>query len=222
LRIRRVVDLSYHLSPEQEQRRLRLTPIRTLATDFVNECSFEAHAQIGTHVEGPFRCIQEGRTVDELPLDRFIGEAAVVRLNPKLLQEREIDSEHLVAAGSHVIRGDIVLLCTGYDDRFPAEGLQGDEYKSMSPYLTEDAVDWLIDRKIKALGIDFWSIEPFPIDPEIGEARHRMLFRHEIPLVQGLVNLLELEKARVLFAALPLPIEGLDSSPVRATAVEFL
>ena len=34
-------------------------------------------------------------------------------------------------------------------------------------------------------------------------------------------NVIKLEDSRIFFAALPLPIKGLDSSPVRATGVEY-
>jgi len=221
LKIKRVIDLTYHLDPEKEQRRLRLIATRTLENSYSNEYALEMHAHIGTHVEVPYHCIKDGKKIDELPPDKFVGEAAVVDLTQKNLEDRAITKSDLMKAGRHIKKGDIVLLKTGYDDSFPTEEMQSEEYKSKSPYLTNDAVEWLIQKKIKLLGIDFWSIEEFPIDPKIGEPRHITLFKREIPLIHSLVNLTKLETNRVFFAALPLPISGLDSSPVRAVAIEL-
>jgi len=221
LKTKRVIDLTYHLYPEKEQRRLHLIATRTLENSYANEYALEMHAHIGTHVEGPYHCIKDGKKMDELPPDKFVGEAAIVDLIQRNPEDRAITKNDLMKAGRHIKEEDIVLLKTGYDDRFPTEDVQSEGYKSKSPYLTNDAVEWLIYKKIKLLGIDFWSIEEFPIDPKVGEPRHIMLFKQEIPLIHSLVNLIKLEAKRVFFMALPLPISGLDSSPVRAVAIEL-
>jgi len=219
--IKRVVDLTHHLCPEKEQRRLILKATRTLDTSFANEYALEMHAHIGTHVEGPYHCLKDGKRIDELPPERFVGEALVMDLTHKRDEDRAITKDDLERSGGSIKEGDIVLLKTGYDGRFPSEEMQSEGYKARSPYLTYEAVKWLIGKKMKLLGIDFWSIEEFPIDPKIGEPRHIMLFEHEIPLIHSLVDLTKMEEERVFFAALPLPISGLDSSPVRAVALEL-
>lgn len=220
MRKQRITDLSHHLSPDQEPRRLHLKATQTLETSFMNEFEVEMNAHIGTHVEGPYHCFQDGKTIDALSPDRFVGEAAVVDLTAKNATNRTITECDLSIAGGHIEEDDIVLLKTGYDDEFPVEAVQSEEYMAQSPYLTTRAVDWLIKKKIKLLGIDFWSIEPFPIDSREGEKGHIALFTHEIPLIHSLVNLIKLSSNRVFFVALPLPIKGLDSSPVRAVAIE--
>jgi len=221
LKIKRIHDLSYHLYPEREQRRLRLIPIRSLETSFSNEFALEIHSHIGTHIEGPYHCLREGKKLDELPIDKFFGEAAIIDLTWKKTEEREITKEDLMKTGGHVREGDIVLLKTGYDAEFSVDEMQSEEYMSGSPFLSDDAVEWLIAKKIKSMGIDFWSIEEYPIDPAVGEPKHKRLFGRDIPLIHSLVNLSKVEVERVFFIALPLPISGLDSSPVRAVAIEL-
>lgn len=221
MKTKRVVDLTYHLFPEREQRRLKLKATRTLDTSFANEYAVEMHAHIGTHVEGPYHCLENGKKIDELPAERFVGEATIVDLTNKGDEDRAITKADLGKVATSIREGDIVLLKTGYGDKFPSEEMQSEGYMAKSPYLTHKAVEWLIEKRIKLLGIDFWSIEEFPIDPRIGESRHIMLFEHEIPLIHSLVNLTRLKAERVFFVALPLPISGLDSSPVRAVALEL-
>ncbi|MEM2465637.1 MAG: cyclase family protein [Candidatus Bathyarchaeia archaeon] len=219
MKVKKIVDLTYPLRPKGEQRKLRLISIRTLENSYSNEYMLEMHAHIGTHVESPYHCIKSGKTIDKIPLDKFVGEAAVVDLSNTI--KREIDVNDLIRVGNHIVRGDIVILKTGYDDKFIDSGFQSEEYKAHSPYLTTAAVKWLISREIKLLGIDFWSIEEYPINPKIGEPRHKILFEHEIPLIHSLVNTTMLDENRVFFVALPLFIRGLESSPVRAVAIIF-
>lgn len=181
----------------------------------------EIHTHIGTHIEGPYHCLEDGKKLDQLPVETFIGEAAVVDLTRTTKMDREIRRTDLQKSGSHIKRGDIVLLFSGYDKLFTTEQMQSEEYMSNSPYLSDDAIEWLINRKIKNMGIDFWSIEKYPIDPRIGEPKHIRLFKNEIPFIHSLVNLSEIKSKRIFFVALPLLISGLDSSPVRAIAIEF-
>jgi kynurenine formamidase len=55
----------------------------------------------------------------------------------------------------------------------------------------------------------------------IGEPKHIRLFKKDIPFIHSIVNLTNITAKRVFFIALPLLIKGLDSSPVRAVAIEF-
>lgn len=213
--------MTYHIYPEKTQRQLRLIPTRSLSTSFANEFAMEIHTHIGTHIEGPYHCLEDGKKLDQLPVETFIGEAAVVDLTRTTKMDREIRRTDLQKSGNHIKRGDIVLLFSGYDKLFTTEQMQSEEYMSNSPYLSDDAIEWLINRKIKNMGIDFWSIEKYPIDPRIGEPKHIRLFKNEIPFIHSLVNLSEIKSKRIFFVALPLLISGLDSSPVRAIAIEF-
>jgi len=221
LKIKKIHELTYHLNPESEQRRLKLIPTRTLDTSYANEYAMEIHTHIGTHIEGPFHCLVDGKKLDELPVDRFLGNAAVIDLTWKKGVDREITKDDLMKAGGHIERDDIVLLKTGYDQSFSGTELQGEEYMAKSLYLSDDAVEWLIEKGIKNMGIDFWSIEEYPIDPDVGEPKHVRLFEHDIPFIHSIVDLVKIDAERVFFIALPMFISGLDSSPVRAVAIEF-
>jgi len=221
MKIKKIYDLTYHLYPEREQRRLKLIPTRTLETSYVNEFAMEIHTHIGTHIEGPYHCLEDGKKLDELPPDTFVGNAAVIDLTWKEESDRKITKENLEEAGGHLREGDIVLLKTGYDQKFSGEEMQSEEYMAGSPYLSNEAVGWLLKKGLKNMGIDFWSIEEYPIDPEVGESLHIRLFERDIPFIHSLVNLVKIDVPRVFFIALPLLIRGLDSSPIRAIAIEF-
>ena len=219
-KIKKIHDLTYPLS-EKGQRQMRLIPKKTLETSYSNEYTVEMHAHLGTHVEGPLHCLAGGKSIGEFAADVFVGDAAIVDLTKTSRQNRMIDAAALRGAGAHIRRNDIIILKTGYGETFPPEEMQSPSYCAKSPYLTADAVDWLMEMQMKMLGIDFWSIEKYPIDPAIGEPLHIVMLKKDIPLIHSLTNLLNIHADRVFFMALPLPIAGLDSSPVRAVAVEW-
>ncbi len=215
----RVIDLTYSLKPGAEQRNLKITPVNTLENHGSTSFTIVFDNHIGTHVECPSHNLVDGKTVDQIPPESFVGEAEVLDLTSRLEARiiREIDLEN---AGSNVKQGDIVLLKTGYDELFQPEEMQGEEYLANSPYLTFEATNWLINRGVKLVGIDFWSIEKHPIGPE-GEPKHVLLFNRDIPLLHSLTGLAKLTRERVFFIGLPLPIAEVDSMPVRAVAIEF-
>ena len=213
-----IVDLSYLLHPGKEQRQLHITPITLLETHGSTSFSIEFNNHIGTHVECPYHNLPDGKTIDQMSPEIFVGEAEVLDLTFRR-KDREISAEHLEVVGARVKSGDIVLLMTRYDEQFSPNEMQSEKYQAMSPYLTFDATTWLIQRGVKLVGIDFWSIEQYPIGPE-GEPKHILLFDKDIPLIHSLTNLGILSQTRILFVALPLPIIGVDSMPVRAIAIE--
>jgi len=53
-------------------------------------------------------------------------------------------------------------------------------------------------------------------------ATHNNLLRNDIPLIEGLVNLDKVQKERIFYIGLPLRVKGLDSSWIRAIALEPL
>jgi len=214
-----VIDLTYPLHPGKEQRLLKTTPENTLEKNGSNSFNVELNNHIGTHIECPSHNLRDGKTIDALPAETYVGEAVVLNLTHRVL-DREITARDLEDTDIEVREGDIALLMTRYDECFQPEEMQSTRYLAESPYLTFDATEWLINHGVKLVGIDFWSIEKYPIGPE-GEPKHVLLFKRDIPLLHSLTNLRRISKPRVLFVALPLPIEGLDSMPVRAVAIEY-
>jgi len=73
------------------------------------------------------------------------------------------------------------------------------------------------EKQIRCLGTDAVGIEVPATDYQ---PNHQLLFNNGIPMVESMTNLRLLKKERFLIFILPLPIKGLDSSPVRIIAIE--
>lgn len=164
----------------------------------------------GTHIDAPSHMIPDGATLDEIPLEKLMGEALVADLTQINLGE-EIKSTHLQK--HDVKEGEILLLCTSTSSRWGDKGIL-----TNYPHLSLEAADWLIDRKVKAFGVDCMSIEKYG---EKGHPVHDRLLSNKIPIIENLANLDLVKGLRIFFICLPLKLKGTDGAPARALAIEF-
>jgi arylformamidase len=176
----------------------------------------------GCHVESELHVEEGGRAIDALPLDRVIGSAVVLDLGPvgecASLGVAELSraAERLAEAGEAMAPGDIALLRTGWADR----ALGTPEYFRHSPGLTHGAATWLVERRPRCVGCDFFE-EPAAREPGWAASEfvvHRAILGAGIPLVEGLVGLDSLPP-RCDFYAPFFKFGGIEAAPARAFAV---
>lgn len=159
----------------------------------------EAESHIGTHIEGPSHLRDDLKPLIELPLERFMGEAIVLKFEANT----QIRPEHL----ERVKEGDIVLMWS----------------PGGTTYIMPEAAKFLVEKRIKMLGVQGVSPdEPGSYQPSSGirPPTHMALLENDIPIIEGLVNLDAIRSERVFFIGLPLKIAYLDSSWIRAIALE--
>ena len=107
----------------------------------------------GTHVDAPAHFIPDGKTVDQIPIEGYVGEGVVLDLSYKKAGE-EIVPEDLKQYDSEIKEGEVVMLHTNWDKK---RGLNK-EYLFMWPHLGVEAAKYLVSKKIKAVGINGLSI----------------------------------------------------------------
>ncbi len=215
----RVIDLSHIMTPGKQRFILNvrsrsvdeyLPQYRVSEGEWYVMTDVEACTHVGTHVEAPYHAFKEGQQVSDLDPRSLIGPAALVDFSDKGA-DQPILREEMIERGAHIEEGDILLIHTGLSRFYLTSG-----YKR--PYLEIGAVDWLIDRGIRALGIDCSGFENRSVDSH--EVNHRALLSRGILIVEDMNNLDKLREKRVFFFALPLLIKGLDACWVRPIAVE--
>lgn len=178
----------------------------------------------GTHVDAPFHFVPDQPTVDVLDPLALLGSAVIVDVQPTEAWQ-EVGAAELLAweaaSGERIGAGDIVLLRTGHA-RFWADLPDGTRYMTAPwPYLVRSAADLLVDRGVKALGVE--CPDPDRVDQRNLAAAtfetHKRLLGAGIPIIENLANLDRLSVTRVDFIALALPIRGASGSPIRAIAL---
>jgi kynurenine formamidase len=183
------------------------------------QASLSCHT--GCHVESALHVFEDGEPIDAVSLDRVVGSAVVLDLTPvaerALVDVEALDAaaRRLDAAGEAIRPGDVVLLRTDWAQR----AIGTPEYFPRSPALTEGAAHWLVARRPKCIGCDFFE-EPAAREPGwVPEdfVVHRAILGAGIVLVEGLVNLAALPPRCEFFAPF-FKFAGIDAAPARAFA----
>lgn len=154
---RRLVDLSVTVdeetkSPPSTDVRVELTRYQR-GPGFWQVTAVSQSLHTGSHIDAPLHCYADGLATADIPLERVVGEAVVVDCTP-VGESEPVGVQELEAARADVREGDIVLLHTGWSDRwwgnFP-------DYFTRSPYLTAEAAEWPVAQRPGALGFDFFG-----------------------------------------------------------------
>lgn len=169
----------------------------------------------GTHVDGSWHFNQDGKRIDEWPLEKFMGKAVV--LDFRHLEDcYSIQAGDLDKASSKIEEGDILIINTGrhkdygtpaYTEKHP--GIDGNSCK-----------EFILDKKIKMIGLDTICVEPCSEQSHWEHALHRVcLIENEIPLIENLGGEIdELAGKRCYVMALPLKLRA-DSGLARVIAL---
>ena len=200
----------YDLSPEISggmavyRNKLEKKPIlkvtRTIK-EGTNESRLEIDLHTGSHVDAPFHLLQNGKTIEKIELDRFFGKCIVLEfINIK----GAITKNHF--KGKKIQKNKIVLLKT----KNKAEK----EFNPNFAYLDKRGAQYLVSKKVKAVGIDSLGIERNQPNHET----HKILLRNNILIFEGL-DLSKVKEGRYFFYGLPLKIKNGDGSPIRAALI---
>ena len=162
----------------------------------------------GTHVDLPAHFLLEGKTVEAMDLERFIGRALTFDVSSLTGRGVIRLSEFQTFLREEEMEGAIILLHTGMDVLF-GKG----EYFEKEVGISEEVARLLVEKKIKGVGIDAPSIDPYPFEV------HRILLAHEILIFESLTNLKALVGRTATFFGVPLKLTGCSGSPIRAFAL---
>ena len=185
----------------------------------------------GTHIDAPVHFAANTQSVDQIPLEKLIGNAIKIDVSANAFQQADylITVEDLQnweqQEGMSIPDGAIVLLETGYsknyDDRKKYLGTdnRGEEaVKELHfPGLSPEAAKWLVEnRNIHAIGIDTASID-------YGQSEyfqsHVILLSRNIPVFENLMNLDKLPSKDFEVMALPMKIKNGSGGPLRIVAL---
>lgn len=179
----------------------------TIEVDGFNELNINMVSHTGTHVDVPAHIFKEGKSLSDLSIDNFAGSALVFYLNPKEQNCVEEIEKRISRFGVP----DFFLFYTGWNKNWGR-----DLYFQGYPLPDEETINFIIDLRLKGVGIDTISIDPaenHDLD------NHHLLLSEDIIIVENLTNLRELPEAVFDFFCMPLNIYGGDGGPARAFAI---
>ena len=176
----------------------------------VIEISLPCHA--GTHVDAPVHIVPNGKSIEQLPLESFVGPGAMIAIKKR--GKEEVTAKDFESAGVPVQRGDIVMLYTGWDEKF-----ESPDY-NVHPYLSVDAAEWMVKRGVKLFGIDCITVDlPTPMRSKgFDFPVHKTLLGNGVLIAENMTNLGEIVGRKTRILALPLRVKGSDAGHARIVA----
>ena len=159
--------------------------------DLYNLTSFAMCAHNGTHVDAPFHFLHDGKTVDRMDLNIFVGACFVARHDGDVTAT---DAE-------------TILKKAGGAERILIAG---------EATVTAEAAEVFAESKIKLLGNEGQTVGPEEAPMQV----HLILLRAGITLLEGIV-LDKVPEGRYFLSAAPLNLGGADGAPCRAYLMEW-
>ena len=168
--------------------------------DANNSSALNMSVHSGTHIDAPFHFVADGNTIDQLPVERFIGPALVYAVEA----ERYITKEHV--AGIRLDGATRVLFKTRN-----SELLHQREYDPDFVAFSVEAAQSLVELGVELVGLDYLSVahadEQVPV--------HRAFLDHGVVLLEG-IDLSAVAPGRYELMCLPIPLGDSDGAPCRA------
>lgn len=182
--------------------------IKTFKKDQVRFSSITMSSHMGTHVDAPSHFINDGKTIDQIPLNQFCGKAVVLDL---VHVENAIEREHLELQKDLIEEG-LFVLCKTNNSFIPS----GNVFNHDFVYLAQSAASYLVQKNIKGIGFDYLGIERSQMNHET----HTIFLTAGVTVVEGL-RLEKIQKGYYNFSAFPLLMIGSDGAPARALLYEL-
>jgi len=166
----------------------------------------EMIANTGTYIDAPFHRYEAGHDLSELKMTSIANLEGIVLRAAR--GRRSIDKD---VFESVKVEGKAVLIHTGWDRHW-----RTDAYFENHPFLTRNAAEYLKSSGAALVGIDSLNIDD---TADGSRPAHSILLKANIPIVEHMCHLEVLPVGGFKFFAVPAPVKGMGSFPVRAFAL---
>lgn len=160
----------------------------------------------GTHVDAPFHFLTDGSTAEKMSLKVLTGRAYVL-----FLPDVDVIDAAVLQAAEIPPRTRRLLFKTR-NSQYWAN--QNGEFQTDFVGISADGAQYLVDRGVKLIGIDYLSVAPY----KESRPTHEILLQAGTVLVEGL-DLSQVSQGRYTLYCLPLKLAGSDGAPARAILI---
>ncbi|MFC2038813.1 cyclase family protein [Chloroflexota bacterium] len=158
----------------------------------------------GTHVDAPLHFIAGGKTIDEMPVNATMGRCRVIEIKDKV----KITLEEIIPY--NIRRGERILFKTENSEKC----YKTDEFIEDYVYFSTEVAQYLVDRGIRAVGLDYLSIGSVKEENNLHDT-HEILLNAGVYIIEG-IDLSKVKPGRYELICLPLLLDKGDAGPARA------
>lgn len=209
----RIIDLTRTLASDQSG--VDFEQSRTVERDGWNARTLHLYSHTGTHMDAPLHFGVNEQSIEEFPPNRLMGKTWIAKLD-KVESHQLLRPSDLGGIGDKIKAGDNLILQTGWSKK---EDYQ--VFRDELPRISKELAQWIVEKGINLLGVEPPSVADVNNLEEVSEIHH-ILMKGDVIIVEGLVNLDQIQSEMVYLMALPLKLENGDGSPIRALAFEAL
>jgi len=176
--------------------------IKSFENDGVNHTEISLDNHYGTHLDAPLHFIREGKSIEDLDLQKLIGKAYVV----EIYDVKSIGAVELEMANIPLEAKKLLFKTDNQKLWKSNKGVFEPDFTAVSA----EGAQWLINRGIELVGIDYLSIQRYHDGPET----HLLLLRNEVIIVECL-KLEEVSTGWYDLICLPILIAGAEGAAAR-------
>jgi len=165
----------------------------------------------GTHLDAPYHFVENGLKINQIPLDRLIGKAILIKI--KKTKNNAITKSDIILferKNGKIPNKSSIFFFTGWQ-----KNLQKKNYFTENPGFDISAAKYIASKKINLVGIDSPSID---LGNDESFNVHHIFSKNNILIVENLTNLKKISSKEFNFTILPLKLKDATGSPVRAIA----
>ncbi len=215
MKILKIVDLTLKLTEDTPiypgDPKPKIETATTIDKEGYNLCEIKIGSQSGSHVDAPYHVRNDGKTLDKIPLDIFLGKAVVIDVTNKG-EEEEITPDDIKPYINNIINNTIVLFRT-------------DWYKNIGkpeffkhPYVAFETAEILIKKGVKFICIDTINVDKsqgnfFPV--------HHLFSEMGLIIGENMAYFDFIDFDNPYICCLPLNLCNMDGAPARIIAMKL-
>lgn len=171
----------------------RKSLMSTADGDVCNLTEFSMCAHNGTHIDVPYHFLEDGKTVEKMGLEPFVGDCFLARCNGDVTAA---DASAIMEKARTANAAERILIAG-------------------KATVTAEAARVFAAAGIKLIGNESQTVGPENAPKEV----HLILLGAEVVLLEGIV-LTDIPEGRYFLSAAPLSLGGCDGAPCRAYLIK--
>jgi kynurenine formamidase len=174
------------------------------------------HAGIGTHMDAPSHCIENGASISDLPIENFVANGICIDISKKAIDASFVlqknDIEDFEMNWGLITPRSIIIVYTGWSRFWLDPKKYVNDFKF--PSISRQAAQYLIEKEALGIAVDTMS----PDLPSLNHPVHELFLGSSRYIIENVANADLLPRNNFKVIALPIKAKDCTEAPIRLIA----